>query len=213
MLGITRILKIFFGPFRVRGSFCKRTIAYANDSRYYYSVLSCQHTYCEECLASYVKTVPEFSSELPCPECRLYCPLPAGGVTSLPDNFFVQSLSELVLRRTRRCDNCVKEGAARQSLRHCTHCMLSLCSTCADSHTTETAHKLLPMTTNKTSTNISDDVTSALYCSTHAEASATAFCGSCKVPVCDNRYVPTTNFPVVKTFVEAVTLTKMTATT
>ncbi|KAK6172339.1 hypothetical protein SNE40_016019 [Patella caerulea] len=51
--------------------------------------LPCLHTFCEECLRSYIASNPDSEHArggVPCPACRQTIYIPAGGVSELPDN-------------------------------------------------------------------------------------------------------------------------------
>ena len=95
--------------------------------------LPCYHSYCEECL---VKLVVQ--SNITCPECRKTSVAPSGGVTQLPNNFFINRLlDEVALKRKvegeeeAKCDLCVR-GDAVEVL--CLDCGAFLCSRCFDNH-------------------------------------------------------------------------------
>ncbi|CAH1242928.1 TRIM2 [Branchiostoma lanceolatum] len=77
-------------------------------------VLSCLHTFCQECLELLIKR-QEKQHELECPTCRTKTELPGSGVAALKDNFFVESLKDTVkLNKTAR----EMEGAGVTGISH-----------------------------------------------------------------------------------------------
>ncbi|XP_066287812.1 uncharacterized protein [Branchiostoma lanceolatum] len=94
--------------------------------------LPCLHTFCEQC----VSVLHDQQKPLRCPICRQAHYIPAEGVSSLPDNFFIVSLAERLNASTQRrlgiigCEThpdqnllfYCKEDACRKPV--CTQCLL-----------------------------------------------------------------------------------------
>lgn len=58
-------------------------------------LLNCAHVFCEECIQRMVKPVRQGRSLVSCPCCCKETPLPQGGVASLQQAFYVNSLAEI----------------------------------------------------------------------------------------------------------------------
>jgi hypothetical protein len=104
---------------------------------------SCNHVFCKKCISNLVKS-KEGSTSFPCPECRVECKLPDGGVDGLRDDFRVASLIG-ILQGAVECTNptktvsytcsiCDKKGADAV----CDSCDLDLCPICRKDHLKET---------------------------------------------------------------------------
>ena len=57
-------------------------------------VLPCIHTFCLKCLEQYWKD-EQPGNRVPCPLCRMEFEIPAGGLSRLPKNFFVEKLLDV----------------------------------------------------------------------------------------------------------------------
>jgi hypothetical protein len=100
--------------------------------------LTCLHTFCLECLKKCFTT----KTSGPCPLCRSECTLPAGGVDSLPHNFFmmhlleVRTISAQLKGKTKACDLCCEGHETQQTEpvkvaeAYCGNCRQYLCEGC-----------------------------------------------------------------------------------
>ena len=94
--------------------------------------LPCYHSYCEDWIAKLTG-----QSNITCPECRKTSPIPTGGVSQLPNNFFINRLlGEVPLKRKvegeeeAKCDLCVRDLVEVL----CLDCGAFLCHHCLDNH-------------------------------------------------------------------------------
>ena len=99
--------------------------------------LSCYHFYCEECLVKIME-----DSKIACPECRKETMVPAGGVKSLQNNFFINQLVDQLILKTNhlkceekqkpvKCDNCEHDDPVVALCPDCSH---FLCQVCKEYH-------------------------------------------------------------------------------
>lgn len=65
------------------------------NSFYKPKLLDCAHVFCQECLQRLVKPVRRGRSSVTCPFCSRETALPQGGVVSLQEAFYVNSLAEI----------------------------------------------------------------------------------------------------------------------
>ena len=110
--------------------------------------LPCYHSYCEQCLEKM-----QVQSKIICPECRKEAIVPAGGVKSLPNNFFInRTVDELVLKRKVegeeevKCDECDEDEPV---VAYCPECNSFLCQFCYDTHKRNKrfrGHGIVPLT-------------------------------------------------------------------
>ncbi|CAH1250617.1 USP7 [Branchiostoma lanceolatum] len=157
-------------------------------------VLPCLHTFCEDCLKKFVAQ-DKVKNKFLCPTCRTETVLPKGGVASLNNNFFVQSLSDtvqahksLVSKEDDKvpCDNCEEEGASHG----CVVCEEFLCDDCAcahrrgkrtRSHEVIGAAEFKEQMITKTETLKSKSLP---ICPKHDDEKMKFYCETCKHPIC-----------------------------
>jgi len=131
-------------------------------------MLVCQHTFCADCLETHYEMDEQdrpyrfllsHNRDLSCPCCRSRTPLPTGGISRLPDNFFVANLTDVIRRRGpsfaaksggRGCEICRpisivwnddQSGSGEEDARQqqtatikCVDCDKLLCADCAQLH-------------------------------------------------------------------------------
>ncbi|XP_066280943.1 tripartite motif-containing protein 2-like [Branchiostoma lanceolatum] len=107
--------------------------------------LPCLHTFCERCLQDYAEERPKFL----CRYCRADTVLPEGGVASLPDNFWIVSMKDLLQKQVPNQDNsesdsdmCRVHGNEELSY-YCNTCDDVICRECiSNSHSQHSVSKL-----------------------------------------------------------------------
>lgn len=62
-------------------------------------MLTCGHTFCEDCLAgynnSYIQQKKHVPGQLPCPTCREFTPLPKVGISGLKNDFKIEKIKKM----------------------------------------------------------------------------------------------------------------------
>ncbi|XP_070547910.1 E3 ubiquitin-protein ligase TRIM56-like [Ptychodera flava] len=152
-------------------------------------VLSCLHTFCEQCLV----TLVEKTGALHCPECRQEYQLPVGGVPAIKGNFFMANLIEIFKQRLEsrqgaelKCEGCQENTATHR----CMECKQYICDSCAK------VHKNILLTRSHTLMTIEEYETAkstcpvplpvVKYCSDHNQNEPKLYCETCQVPVCSD---------------------------
>ena len=70
-------------------------------------MLPCYHTFCLECIEQYCKGKEE-GDTMPCPMCRGEFSVPAGGLSKLSVNFFIEKLIDAQsASKEVNCDVCL----------------------------------------------------------------------------------------------------------
>ena len=100
-------------------------------------ILSCRHTFCQDCLKEYVRESPLFN----CPLCRTKHTLPSTGVDGLRKNFYLHEPTKYKM--------CVEHPT--EDLRFfCCHCRTQICRDCKivshEGHATEMADNVVAKT-------------------------------------------------------------------
>ncbi|XP_059061838.1 E3 ubiquitin-protein ligase TRIM45 [Achroia grisella] len=112
-----------------------------------------------------------------CPTCGHETPLPLGGISALPLNYVL--LRKMMAAERERgkasvlCDLCNSDTKAES---RCSQCLVSLCSSCGDSHHRQKAtsrHSLHPL-----------DPLPVKYCSQHPKAELSVYCATCQQVIC-----------------------------
>ena len=144
--------------------------------------LPCHHFFCEECLDDIQE-----QSKITCPECSREVVIPAGGVKSLPTNFFNHVMDKLILKYKWRDETEIKQedcGACDPVVVFCNNCAKFLCEFCQESHKYSkscSSHDLVPLSQLRSNKNIKTEV---LTCQKH-NLGFDHYCETCKVLVCD----------------------------
>ncbi|XP_019646860.1 PREDICTED: uncharacterized protein LOC109487322 [Branchiostoma belcheri] len=155
-------------------------------------ILPCLHTFCKDCLETFIAKQSKVKDRFPCPTCRVETVLPEGGVARLKNNFFVLSLRDTVeSHRTLAsndkmpCDVC--EEVANFG---CVVCEEFLCEDCARTHrrakrtrdhevigVAELKEQLIIKTSSVKSTSLP-------MCPKHEDEKLKFYCETCQSPIC-----------------------------
>ncbi|KAI8520797.1 hypothetical protein Bbelb_005510 [Branchiostoma belcheri] len=159
-------------------------------------VLSCLHTFCQECLEKLHKRQGEIQ-HLECPTCRDKTELPGCGVSTLKDSFFVESLKDWVkLHQTAKkadaegakCGVC-DSGEEAVKL-YCVECRALLCQRCITVHGRITAnslnfeHQLMTMDQVRSATGLKAVQPRNRPCRQHSDEALKFYCETCGEAVC-----------------------------
>lgn len=144
-------------------------------------VLPCLHTFCEQCLATYI---PAESLSATCPICRQQSILPIEGVSGLQTNFFIVNLID-VLGEHKIC-SCCESGRVQASLK-CVECEEYLCENCVEPH-----KQMAEAPNNHHVVSLSElaltesDHEPKLVCPNHDGKSFQFYCEPCETAVCED---------------------------
>ena len=153
-------------------------------------ILSCFHSFCQQCLESLPQDTQENNYTISCPTCRHHTQLPhPTGVADFPVAFQINNLKEVYNLMTKvsghqqvTCDNCTTTNATG----YCKECAKFLCQKCID------VHKKFAAIADHMITNLDNLVTSAsqllpakqeIKCSEHNKP-LEIFCETCQEVIC-----------------------------
>ncbi|XP_035672068.1 E3 ubiquitin-protein ligase TRIM71-like [Branchiostoma floridae] len=147
-------------------------------------VLPCLHTYCARCLEKWRNGESQFT----CPTCRHQVRLQGTGVSSLPPNFFINSLLDFrALHKSEEdhthCQMCKSDAKVEG---RCADCSFLLCKNCITAHSNTPALKDHYIITLRDLKNPSSrpKYSRAQYCSRHTDQRMTFYCQPCAKLVC-----------------------------
>ena len=155
-------------------------------------VLPCIHTFCLKCLEQFWRDKRPGDS-VPCPLCRTAFHIPAGGLSELPRNFFVEKLLEakrypLKEPSNETCDICSrlthkKGGMPSPATNYCVDCQNHMCEQCANVHllmkSSEDHHMVEGFQEMEVSMKYS-----TRQCDQHKDKKIEIYCLDCKTAVC-----------------------------
>ena len=116
--------------------------------------LPCFHTFCHNCLSSYILSTCKSKENpvgFPCPLCRQFVPAPSSigepekWTELIPINTIVKTICE---KKDQFCDACRRTEEEEVATDWCRSCVESLCRTCAKFHKKNAAsqnHELIPL--------------------------------------------------------------------
>ncbi len=150
-------------------------------------LLTCQHSFCKDCLEHLLDTRGSQSNHtgvLECPVCRKRCPLSANGINDLQSDFRINQVKEALdaiqreadISNPINCDVCKYEPKVTLGTKYCEKCAKRFCDKCSnqhDSNSTFVEHKLVD----------ADDVPD-IFCTLHDEERAHLYCSNCEHVVC-----------------------------
>nr|XP_022310333.1 E3 ubiquitin/ISG15 ligase TRIM25-like [Crassostrea virginica] len=121
--------------------------------------LPCFHTFCHNCLSSYILSTCKSKENpvgFPCPLCRQFVPAPSSigepekWTELIPFNTIVQSMFE---KKDQFCDACRRADEEEVATDWCKSCLESLCLSCVKFHKRSAAsqnHELIPVSDKET---------------------------------------------------------------
>jgi len=151
--------------------------------------LPCIHTFCFKCIGGFSRDSTP-GDEVPCPLCRNNFMIPDGGIGSLPKNFLVQQLLDIVSPMSTKCQGCSvnssEQSNAKLAVKFCVECYERLCESCVDSHrkvTVTRKHELVELSEDGWSMKT---VVKAkkICCDKHPEKALKLYCFECKQVIC-----------------------------
>ncbi|XP_077999933.1 E3 ubiquitin-protein ligase TRIM45-like [Glandiceps talaboti] len=151
-------------------------------------LLPCHHTFCLHCLETLVKK----KGVLHCPTCQQEVDLKSGGVAALKNNFFMNTLLDVVEKRTEeakktqhKCESCEENDATK----FCRYCEQYFCNDCLN-----LVHKILKRASSHTVLSVEEHentkfamqsaILSVERCKGHPANEVKYFCDTCQVPIC-----------------------------
>nr|XP_022306576.1 uncharacterized protein LOC111112968 isoform X1 [Crassostrea virginica] len=138
--------------------------------------LPCSHTFCHNCLSSYILSTCKSKENpvgFPCPLCRQFVPAPSflgepdKWTEFIPINTIVRAICE---QNDKFCNECRRENEEEEATDWCNSCLESLCRTCVKSHKRNASsrnHELIPLS-NKCTIPIENE--SRVLCKDHSVA-------------------------------------------
>ena len=144
-------------------------------------ILPCCHTFCLECLKNTART----EGQIPCPKCRQFHPIPAGGLSEFLTDFVRTYELEVASISTKErkdlvCGECEQPAPVTH---FCSDCQNYLCDECGLQ-----LHKRLKTFRGHNVVPISQVSAAALcqtqYCGLHKGESLKLYCETCKELVC-----------------------------
>ena len=121
--------------------------------------LPCFHTFCHNCLSSYILSTCKTKENpvgFPCPLCRQFVPAPSSigepekWTERIPINTITETMCE---KKDQICDACRRADEEEIATDWCKSCLESLCRTCAKCHKRNAAtqnHELIPVSDKDT---------------------------------------------------------------
>ena len=161
-------------------------------------ILQCHHTFCINCLQKYMAQATD-PQKIPCPICRKVTSIPHGDLTSLPPNFFMDNLKELITKETdddvdeievpasahREIAICSLEDCQGEAVIYCTVCQENLCQTCSDEHGAgRFTRKHKTIATAETKGKVTSSTKSHHPCGRHPNQMLDMYCKTCEEIIC-----------------------------
>ncbi|XP_070556584.1 tripartite motif-containing protein 2-like [Ptychodera flava] len=152
-------------------------------------ILPCYHSFCQLCLEKLV----EKTGSLNCPTCQRSVQLPEDKVTGLDNNFFMNSMLEVVKKRTgevtdqneRKCEFCEETEASV----FCMDCEQYYCEVCSEKIHKKmkraAMHEVFTVEDCKKGIKTQKAIVKALEnCKVHPKNEIKYYCDTCKIPIC-----------------------------
>lgn len=184
--------------------------------------LDCLHSFCKDCLATYIAETVGKSSRasngIVCPVClqTTYPPKHATSVNDwaqeLPANEFLRSFIEAMSLKdpNRKCDTCRRQHKSEEAQQWCSSCHDALCDGCVGFHNalkTTKKHHLVYL--SKLRNQPIQNIIVAPHCPIHDGETVSKYCLLHKEAICDKCQVgPHKTCKNIQTLKEAATLNK-----
>ena len=164
-------------------------------------ILQCHHSFCVDCLQKYIAQGTD-TQKMTCPICRKVTTLPDGDLTTLPPNFFMDNLKDLITKETnddidmiekdkvsvsadRDALVCSLEDCQGEAVMYCTNDQEYLCQPCADEHAVgRFTRKHKTIEADKVSEVNTPPTDSKHLCGQHPNHLLDFYCKTCDVIVC-----------------------------
>ena len=164
-------------------------------------ILQCHHSFCVDCLQKYMAQATD-TQKMTCPICRKVTTLPDGDLTTLPPNFFMDNLKDLITKETdddigmidkdkvsvsadREALVCSLEDCQGEAVMYCTVDQEYLCQTCADEHASHRfTRKHKTIKANEANKEKTPSAISQHPCGRHPDQILNMYCKTCHSIVC-----------------------------
>ena len=164
-------------------------------------ILQCHHSFCVDCLTKYIAQATD-PQKMTCPICRKVTTLPEGDLTTLPPNFFMDNLKDLIAKETnddidmidkdkvsvsadREVLVCSLEDCQGEAVMYCINDQEYLCQTCADEHAAgRFSRKHKTVTADEANKQKTPSAISQHPCGRHPNHSLNMYCKTCDSIVC-----------------------------
>ena len=181
-------------------------------------ILQCHHSFCVDCLQKYMAQATDHQ-KMTCPICRKVTTLPGGDLASLPPNFFMDNLKELITKETgdenkmkvtasadRQVLICSLEECQGEAVVYCTSCQGCLCQTCTDEHAVHRfTRKHQTITAAEAKGKMTSSTKSHHPCGRHPNQMLDMYCKTCDEIICHecfNAEHSDHNFTTLRPFVK-----------
>ncbi|XP_070556583.1 tripartite motif-containing protein 2-like [Ptychodera flava] len=151
-------------------------------------ILPCYHTFCQQCLEKLV----EKTGSLNCPTCQKSVQLPEDRVSGLDNNFFMNSMLEVLKKRTEesadqsesKCEFCEETEASV----FCVDCEQYYCRVCCEKFHKKlkqaAMHEVLTVEKSEKGKRRRASVKLIQNCKIHPKHEINFYCDSCRIPIC-----------------------------
>ncbi|XP_070556894.1 tripartite motif-containing protein 2-like [Ptychodera flava] len=151
-------------------------------------VLPCHHSFCQLCLEKLVSK----TGTLNCPNCQKSVQLPSNGVAGLDNNFFMNSMLEVVKKRTgkvsdqsdRKCEFCEETEASV----FCVDCEQYYCEVCSEKIHKKmkraAMHEILTVQEYEKGKSKRQSAKGTEKCKVHPNNEMKYYCDTCRIPIC-----------------------------
>ncbi|XP_078320158.1 E3 ubiquitin-protein ligase TRIM45-like [Crassostrea virginica] len=136
--------------------------------------LPCFHTFCHNCLSSYILSTCKSKENpvgFPCPFCRQFVPAPSSlgepekWTELIPINTMIQTLCE---KKDQFCDACRRANEEEVATDWCGSCLESLCAFCAKAHKRNAATQNHTLVSKADISKLPIEIERQALCNTHS---------------------------------------------
>lgn len=162
-------------------------------------VLPCLHSYCLECLKTYVSSTKGEGEAFNCPQCREQCIIPDADIGHFPKNFFVNAMKDIIQTPVLQKPNTAEASSSTSVLckhhseesgnKHgtavvfCVQCDGHFCESCLKDHGSfdvTKAHGLVLVGDINPKVQMNKNPN----CGLHQNHAINWYCDTCKLPAC-----------------------------